>query len=490
MTTYHRVVAAQLAVLLLVIGAAPLFAQSTATIVGVVRDSGGVLPGATVTVRNVDTGLTRSVPTSGDGTFRFPALPVGPYEIRAELSGFRTSVRSGVRLQVGQEAVIDMVLELGSIQETVTVTGEAPLVETTTSALGAIVTAEEIASLPLNGRNYIGLTMMQPGVSESRTINNSAYPGIWFSSSGAPPRSNGYSLDGADMRNGTGVTTSSVTGQTLGLDGIQEYRVLTNAFPAEYGGVMGSQTVMVSKAGTNEFHGSAFWYHRDRNLEAANYFDDPGTRTEFSRNNYGGAFGGPLRRNRLFFHGTLEDARVRRGTTNISYTLPTAAHVDGGLGIHPAIKPLVDLYPLPNAPNDRYTFVFTEPASDLYGQVRLDANLSTKSTVFGRYTVTNGDKTAATFFPGYETHAETRNRFVTLSENHIFSPAVVSTTRLSYSRPDAHYIADYPRQLLTDPRYNFLPGEAMGVVSIGGVTDLGPSANFPRAFAGKEYTAS
>jgi len=492
MTTYHRAVMAQLAVLLLVIGAAPLFAQSTATIVGVVRDSGGVVPGATVTVRNVDTGLTRSVPTGEDGAYRFPALPVGPYEIRAELPGFRTTVRSGVRLLVGQEAVIDMVLELGSIQETVTITAETPLVETTTSGLGAVITAAEIASLPLGDRNYIGLTMMQPGVSESRTIANSAYPGIWFSSSGAPPRSNGYSLDGADMRNGTGVTTSSVTGQTLGLDGIQEYRVLTNAFPAEYGGVMGSQTVMVSKAGTNQFHGSAFWYHRDRNLEAANYFDDPGTRTEFSRNNYGGAFGGPLRRNRLFFHGTIEDARVRRGTTNISYTLPAAAHVDGGLvpRIHPAIKPLVDLYPLPNAPLDRYTFLFTQPASDLYGQVRLDANLSTKSTVFGRYTVTNGDTTAATFFPGYETHAETRNRFLTLSENHIFSPAVVSTTRLSYSRPDAHYTADHPPQLLTDPRYNFLPGEAMGIVSIGGVTDMGPSANFPRAFAGKDYTAS
>src|SRR5258705_5153302 len=170
--------------------------------------------------------------------------------------------------------------------------------------------------------------MMQPGVSESRIINNSAYHGIWCSSSGASPRSNGYSLDGADMRNGTGVTTSSVTGQTLGLDGIQEYRVLTNAFPAEYGGVMGSQTVMVSKAGTNQFHGSVFQYHRDRNLEAANYFDLPGTRTEFSRNNYGGSFGGPIRKNRLFFHRAIEYARVRRGTTKIFNTLPAAAHVD------------------------------------------------------------------------------------------------------------------------------------------------------------------
>ena len=148
MTTYYRAVMAQLAVLLLVIGAAPLFAQSTATIVGVVRDSGGVVPGATVTVRNVDTGLTRSVPTGEDGAYRFPALPVGPYEIRAELPGFRTTVRSGVRLLVGQEAVIDMVLELGSIQETVTVTAETPLVGTTTSGLGAVITATEIASLP------------------------------------------------------------------------------------------------------------------------------------------------------------------------------------------------------------------------------------------------------------------------------------------------------------------------------------------------------
>src|SRR5204862_7703156 len=248
----------------------------------------------------------------------------------------------------------------------------------------------------------------------------------------------------------------------------------------------------VSKAGTNQFHGSGFQYHRDRNLEAANYFDAPGTRTEFSRNNYGGSFGGPLRRNRLFFHGTVEYARVRRGTTTISNTLPAAAHVDGGLvpRIHPAIKPLVDLYPLPNAPGDRYTFVFTQPASDLYGQVRLDANVSKNSTVFGRYTVTNGDITAPTTFPGYPTHAETRNRFLTLSENHIFSPTVVSTTRVSYSRPDAHYTADYPSQLLSDPRYNFLRGEAMGIVSVGGVTDIGPSANFPRAFAGKDYTAS
>lgn len=494
MSNYRRAVAAPLAVLLLATCAAPLFAQSsTATILGVVRDSDrAVVPGATVTVRNVDTGLTRSLPTGGDGAYRFAALSVGPYEVRAELLGFRTAVRSGVRLVVGQEAVLDIALELGAIEEAVTVTADITLVETTTSALGALVTEKEIAALPLEGRNYIGLTMMQPGVSESRTISNPSYPGTWFSSSGAPARSNGYWLDGADLRNMTGASTASVTGQTLGLDGIQEYRVLTNAFPAEYGGVMGSQTVMVSKGGTNQFRGSVFQYHRDRNLEAANFFDAPGERTEFSRNNYGGSIGGPIRQNRLFFHATVEYAKVRRGTTIPVTTLPAAARVDGGLvpQINPAIKPLVDLFPVPNGPNNRYQWIFTQPASDLYGQLRLDANVSKNSSVFGRYTVTRGDQEAPTDFPGYPTEATTRSHFLTLSENQIFSTRIVGTTRVSYSRPDSSYTAGYPDVLLTDPRYNFLRGEAMGTISIGGVTTLGPSGTFPRAFAASQWTFS
>ena len=496
MSTYHRGVIARLAALLLVvgvIGAAPLFAQIlTATILGVVSDSGGVLPGATVTVTNVDTGLTRTVPTAGDGSYRIPALPVGPYEIRAELPGFSAALRTGVTLVVEQQAVLDFELELGAITETVTVTGEAPLVETTRSVLGAIVTETEIAALPLEGRNYIGLTMMQPGVSESRTISSATYTGTWFSSSGAPPRSNGFSLDGADLRNITGVSTSSVTGATLGLDGIQEYRVLTNAFPAEYGGAMGSQMVMVSKSGINRFSGTGFWYHRDRNMEAANYFDIEGERTEFQRDNVGGSLGGPIAQDRVFFHATVEYARLRRGITRNPRTLPLAARVDGGLvpEIWPAVKPLIELYPLPNAPGNRYNWVYTTPGTDLYAQVRFDANVSQNSTLFARYTQTRGDIANSTNYPGYETDAETRNTFLTISENHILSPNVVSSTRFSYSRPDSNFTATYPDQLLSDPQYNFLTGQAMGTIAIGGVTGLGPSGTYPRAFAGKQYSVS
>ena len=489
MGTRRRAVTALLSVALLVISAAPLFAQlPTATILGVVRDSDrAVLPGATVTVRNVDTGLTRNAPTDGDGSYRFPALPVGPYEIRVELQGFRTAVRDGVRLVVGQEASLDFALALGAIEETITVTADVALVETTTSSLGAVVTEREIAALPLEGRNYIGLTMMQPGVTETRSQGSSTYPGNWFSSSGAPPRSNSYLLDGSDLRNMAGVSSASVTGQTLGLDGIREYKILTNAFPAEYGGVMGSQMVMVSKGGSNQFTGSLFQYHRNRSLEAANYFDEPGEKPEFSRNNFGGSIGGPIRRDRIHFHGTVEYARVRRGATNIATTLPASARTAAA---HPTIAPLIALYPEPNGPNNRYTFVYTEPASDLYGQVRVDGTISQNSNMFVRYTASNGNLRGAGGFPGYDSVSETRNKYLTVSQNQIFSPTVVNTVRVSYSHPNSYQVAEYPEALLSDPRYNFLPGEAMGTIAIGGVTGIGPNGTLPRAFEQKLWSFS
>ena len=489
MSTYRHGVLALLFVALLAAGTAPLFAQlPTATILGVVRDSErAVLPGATVTIRNVDTGLTRNVPTNSDGSYRFAALPVGPYEIRVELQGFRTAVRSGVRLVVGQEAVVDVALELGAIEETITVTADVALVETTTSSLGAVVTEREIAALPLQGRNYIGLTMMQPGVTETRSQGSSTYPGNWFSSSGAPPRSNAYLLDGSDLRNMAGVSSSSVTGQTLGLDGIREYKILTNAFPAEYGGVMGSQMVMVSKGGSNQLTGSIFQYHRSRALEAANYFDAPGVKPEFSRNNFGGSIGGPIRRNRIHFHGTVEYAKVRRGATNISTTLPASARTAAAL---PVIAPLIALYPEPNAPNNQYRFVYTEPASDLYGQVRVDSTITQNSNMFVRYTANNGNLVSSGAFPGYDTVSKTRNQYLTVSQNQIFSPTVVNTVRVSYSHPNSYQTGDYPSQVLTDARYNFMPGEAMGVINIGGVSGLGPNGTLPRAFEQKLWSFS
>ncbi|PYR99117.1 MAG: hypothetical protein DMG15_10930 [Acidobacteria bacterium] len=249
----------------LVIGLAGMtglgFAQlPTGTILGGVRDaSGATLPGTTLTATNTETGLSRMTVSGEDGSYRFPALPVGRYEIRAEIPGFQTSVRSGVTLAVGQEAVVNFRLEVGAVSQTVEVKGEAPLVNVTSSSLGGLVTEDNVADLPLNGRNFIDLTFLQPGVSENKNMTHGGtFTGSWFSSNGAPLRSNTYMLDGAVMGNFLGGATSSIANTTLGIEGIREWRVVTNNFSAEYGLTMGSQMAIVTKSGTNDFHGSLF----------------------------------------------------------------------------------------------------------------------------------------------------------------------------------------------------------------------------------------
>ena len=252
-------------------GGSAALAQSTATMLGVVADaSGAVLPGATLTARNVETGLVRTTVAGDDGSFRLPALPVGSYELRADLSGFQSALRTGLTLTVAQEVVVNFTLPLGGVAETLTVVGEAPLVNTTSGALGGLVDGARIESLPLLGRNYIDLTLMQTGVTEHQNYSRGvARVGNWFSAKGATLRSNNYLLDGAMMNTLHGAGSASYSENTLGLDGIQEYRVLTSSFGAEYGMRMGSQTIMVSKSGTNTLRGSAFAFYRNEQHEGA-----------------------------------------------------------------------------------------------------------------------------------------------------------------------------------------------------------------------------
>src|SRR5437773_1973166 len=230
----------------------------TATILGEIKDStGAVIPGASITAKNVETGLTRTGMSAEDGSYRFSALPVGSYEVKVELPGFRSEVRSGLTLTVSREAVINFTMQAGAVDQTVVVTEDAPLVNTTSGALGGLVDEQKVAELPLNGRNFIDLTLLQPGITQHRNIGVAASTvGLWFSSNGAPLRSNNYLLDGAIMTNLTNGTSASQDGSTLGIEGIREYRVITNSFSAEYGMTMGSQVTMVTKGGTNTQNGS------------------------------------------------------------------------------------------------------------------------------------------------------------------------------------------------------------------------------------------
>src|SRR2546423_14442991 len=282
----------------------PTFAQQAGTILGVVKDaSGGTVPEAKITVTNTDTSDARNAATGDDGAFRVPGLRPGHYSVRIEKDGFKTTTQTALNLDVAQELVINPTMEVGSATQEVTVTGEAPLVNTTESSLGGLVNDQQIADLPLNGRNYIDLTMLQPGVQEnSHPVGGGAgASGTWYSSNGAPPRSNNFSIDGALMQNQYGAGPNSISATTLGVDGIKEYKVVTSMSSAEYGLSMGSQMVIVSKSGTNQWHGDVFEYLRNSSLDAANEYDTAagsgGKRLpQFQRNNFGGSAGGPIRK--------------------------------------------------------------------------------------------------------------------------------------------------------------------------------------------------
>ena len=260
---------------MLILLAIPVVAQlPTATILGVAKDSsGGVLPGVTVTVTNVETGLTRAVKTTDDGEFRVPELPVGHYEVKGEHPGFKTVTRKGITLEVTQQAVINLDFEVGAAEQQVIVTEEAPMVNTQDATLGGTVNETKMTELPLNGRNYIDLALLQPGVDKDKNQNNQG--GTSFSVNGAPPRSNNFTLDGAILQNMLGRSpVAGNSGDALGLDGIKEFTILAGTFQAEYGLAMGSQMVAVSKGGTNQFHGDVFEYLRNDAFDANTFFNN------------------------------------------------------------------------------------------------------------------------------------------------------------------------------------------------------------------------
>ena len=481
------------------------FAQlPTATILGTVKDgTGAVVPGASLTARSTETGQTRTAVTAGDGSYRFSALPVGNYEIRVEQSGFQTAVRSGLTLSVGQEAVVNFTLEVGAVTQTIAVTAEAPLVNTTSGSLGTLVDERRVAELPLNGRNYIDLTLLQPGVVQlSGPRQTLVRYGGWFSSSGAPLLSNNYLLDGAPMIGIYGGSPASASGNTLGVEGIREYRVVTNSFPAEYGLTMGSQMVIVSKSGTNSFHGSLFEYLRNSALDARNFFDykTPATQRRlpaFTRNNFGGSLGGPIRRDKTFFHVVYEALREGLGQSPILNAIPATAKVDGGVGgvpqINPLIKPFLPYFADPNLPNNQYTFPHRQPTTENWGQVRGDQTISDKDTAFLRYTLYDSEQLFSLNYPEFRRHRTSRDHYATLSESHVFSPTLLNSFRVSFSRMSLNNRTANLK--LLGPGSWFVHGlpefaEGLGQISIVGLTAWGPEVPSPTSYKKDAFTWS
>src|SRR5579859_4794344 len=283
-------------------------AQVSASISGIARDSSGAaLPGATLTAKNVETGLVRRVMTDERGRYDLVSLPVGRYEVTAEKTGFRTEVRRAVTLAVGQEAMVDWTLQLGEVKQHITVTGEAPALSATASGISGLVGERQIKDLPLNGRSYDELLTLNPGVvnfTSEKTggigVSNSTV-GNNFAVSGNRPQQNLFLLNGVEF---TGAAENNMqpggtSQQLLGVDAVREFNLLRDSYSAEYGKRPGAQVLIVTQSGTNQLHGSIFEFLRNNALDAPNYFD-PGSAPGFQRNQFGGSLGGPVQKDKTF----------------------------------------------------------------------------------------------------------------------------------------------------------------------------------------------
>jgi hypothetical protein len=304
-----------------------LSAQGTSgRVVGRTADSSGaILGGVKVTLVNEGTNVSRDTKTSESGDYDFVEVPVGTYRLEFDLTGFKKNVRRGVSLDINQVITLNMTMQVGAAQEVVDVTSEAPLVETTSTQLGAVVGARAVSELPLNSRDTYQLLQLQPGVMSTVGSSNSIVYGSnnagAVSVNGGRGRSNNFSVNGGDA-NDQFVNLPTVQPTP---DSIQEFRVLTNTFDAEYGRNSGSVVNVVTKSGTNDFHGNLYEFFRNTVLNASNYcFSAPCEKPKFNQNQFGGTFGGPIKKDRTFFFTSYEGRRIRQGISSPVVTVPSA----------------------------------------------------------------------------------------------------------------------------------------------------------------------
>ncbi|QNI36641.1 carboxypeptidase regulatory-like domain-containing protein [Edaphobacter albus] len=320
-----------LACLVLVLGSLPLYAAITGSISGNVLDpSGAAIPGAQVTVRNEATGITQVVTTNGTGYYTFPALNVGVYTLSTAPAGFRTFESKNIKVDANSAININITVQVGTTNQIQEVTADELQVETQTTQLGQVIESTKMTSVPLNGRSFTDLLSLQPGVSPykgtseaGRTVSGDLDPGN-VSINGGREASNGYMINGADANEGVYNGAAIIPN----LDSIAEFRILTNNFDAEYGNFSGGVINVVTKSGTNRFHGNAFDFLRNTDLDSANYFAPANQRGVFIQNIFGGTIGGPIRKDKAFFFADYQGTRQIKGATQ-RFQVPSADNRNG-----------------------------------------------------------------------------------------------------------------------------------------------------------------
>src|SRR5688572_25352803 len=455
-----------------------LGAQTTATISGTVHDAnGGVLPGVLVTATNTGTSLVRTAQTGDLGRYVLAALPPGKYELRAELAGFKPHVRRDLELSISETLALNLTLQLGDLEIEDVVVGVSPLVNTSSAELSYLVGSEAIEQLPLNGRNYTDLALLQPGVLAypHRDGGSVVAHGLGMSVNGQDPRSNVYLLDGTLQNDFTNGPAGSAAGTALGTDTIREFRVESNAYSAEFGRNSGGQINVLTKSGANTIDGSVFEFHRNDALDARNYFDT-GAQPDFRRNQFGATISGPIAKDRSFFFLGYEALIERLGRT-ISTVVPDdnarrGILPSGEVGVSPVIAPYLAEYPRANGPSlgqglAAFTFPFDQRLDEHFGQGRIDYNLGAGNQFFARYTLDDTNQYLPTDYPQFPRNFISRNQFFTAEYRRVLSVKTLNTARIGFSRTR---IGQNVQANTSRPLGTFIPGrDSMGDIDIGGL---------------------
>lgn len=445
---------------------------TTGTISGTAADTtGAVLPGATVVILNEDTGVSRTITTDAAGRYAAPSLNPGRYKLTASREGFQTEARTGILLTLGRQAVVDFELQVGAVTQTVEVTGEAPLVESTSSEVHSLVSETTISELPLNGRDLSQLVLLQPGVTqlEQAAVASHRGYGRQLNISGARGDNNLFLLDGTDINDFSNSAPVGPNGVLYGATSVREFEVKTSTSSAQYGRALGGIVNAVSKSGNNAFSGEIFEFLRNSALDARNFFDR-GDVLPFRRNQFGGAAGGAIVRDKAFFHGAYEGLRqTRRNTQRPAVPgpdlrrgiLPSGQRLD----VTPAAAAVVHFWPLPTPggrtfPDGTAEFIVETPTtirSD-FVQGRMDYQISGADSLFGRITILDLAQDQASSTPGYSGVVDNGSIFMTLSETRVLSPRDLNSFRFAFNR---NTMVD--RQLSPDiPPLKFFPDSVQG----------------------------
>jgi hypothetical protein len=515
-------------VIAVILGSGLAIAQTgTASISGTITDStGGAVPNATIKVTNTETGIIRTVQSGSGGQFSVSPLQVGSYDVSGEASGFKQELRRDIVLVVGQEAAINLSLQVGNVTEQITVTDAPPLVNTTLESTNGLVGEQQIKDLPLNGRSFDQLLTLNAG-----TVNNSsnASANKWdsFSISGQRPESNRYLMNGIDYigtnASGNFISPLGASGQLLGVEAVREFNVMMNTYGAEYGKRVGAQISIVSNSGGNKLHGDVFEYIRNNAVDARNYFDATKGAPPFRRNQFGGAVSGPILRNKMFFFGNYEGFRQALNTSVVA-PVPDAlarqgmlpcylVNPAGGCGANrgayitvPNLKqgmlPYVSnlFYSTPTGPELLSTATATlglptgvanfigNPSSGItedYGLGRIDYTISTRDSASANYNADRGHATTPGGTPANVRLTEQNYFLFNLQETHIATENLINTVTVGYSRAFASQLAAPVAPLPAN--LNFLSGvNTGGQINVAGIT--GPANDKLNANTRNFYT--